>query len=805
MVKRTSLDSRSRFSTLGWPPIVMTALATLFLSLGGVWQLFRGGAHTIPLLGVFLAVFCSALTALVMVGMGNRTRLSEMRLANDRLHLAMVAGKLAGWDLNIGTGTEQWFGDLQTIFGVTCDNLQAQGEDFYAYVHPEDRSRVLKKATYAKENHVPYRDEYRVLRKDGVTRWVSATGTFLYSVKGDAVRMLGALVDITERKRVEEALSKSEERFSRAFRESPVALTLTGTRDDRYIDVNETFEQSTGWRRDEVIGRTPFDLNIWADRNEREILVARALANHGLREIEVHYRCKDGQQRTGLGSVELIEIEGEPCLLSALVDITDRKQIDEELRRKEAELAEAQRVANLGSWQWDPKARKMTWSEELYRIHGMDPSLPPPTYEELLRLFTPESSSRVSAAMEESLQTGMIPDMDLQLTRPDGTRRWVATRGYAVRNLEGEIISLHGTTQDITDRKVGAERLRESEERFRLVANTAPVMIWMSGTDKLCTYFNQTWLDFTGKSIETEMGNGWAEGVHEDDLQRCWETYAQAFDKREPFEMQYRLRRHDGQYRWILDKGIPMVAVDGAFTGYIGSSIDITERKLAEEALATVGRRLIEAHEEERTRIGRELHDDINQRLALLAVELDRWRLNTVSTEELDEKVLHAQNRITAIAKDVQTLSHRLHSSKLDYLGLATAATSFCREIAQQSGFDVRFIHKDVPRTLPKEVSLCLFRVLQEAVQNAVKHSGVRHLTIELLGSSDFIELKIKDAGIGFDEREAFTGRGLGLISMRERLQLVNGALTVTSAPGAGTTIVARVPLVATEWRAMAG
>ena len=140
------------------------------------------------------------------------------------------------------------------------------------------------------------------------------------------------------------------------------------------------------------------------------------------------------------------------------------------------------------------------------------------------------------------------------------------------------------------------ESVLESERRFRLVANTAPVMIWMSGPDKLCNYFNQPWLDFTGRSLEAELGNGWLEGVHPDDLKDRLDIYTLSFDLRESFKMQYRLRRHDGEYRWVLDIGVPRLSLDGSFAGYIGSCIDITDHKLAEEALASVGRRLIEAH-----------------------------------------------------------------------------------------------------------------------------------------------------------------------------------------------------------------
>lgn len=407
-----------------------------------------------------------------------------------------------------------------------------------------------------------------------------------------------------------------------------------------------------------------------------------------------------------------------------------------------------------------------------------------------------EWQRRVERALIEERD---IDPLEASVRCKDGSYRHIEF--HFARSGDSHLVSF----VDLTDRRRAEVQLRESEERFRLVANTAPVMIWMSGTDRKCSYVNKTWLDFTGRSLEAELGDDWAGGLHPDDSDRSLKTYTEAFDQRESFEMQYRLRRRDGEYRWVLDKGVPRFNPDGTFAGYIGSCIDITERKLAEEAMSTIGRRLIEAQEEERTWIGRELHDDINQRLALLAVELDRWRQQIPSTPELRNQLRHAQERIMQISKDVQGLSHRLHSSKLEYLGLATAANSFCRELSGQSKVEVQFSHAGVPRSLPKEVSLCLFRVLQEALQNAVKHSGVRSFTVDLHGTEEAIELTVSDIGSGFEEQDAFTRDGLGLISMRERVQLVHGELSVKSKTGAGTTVHAWVPLTTREYRAMAG
>jgi len=317
----------------------------------------------------------------------------------------------------------------------------------------------------------------------------------------------------------------------------------------------------------------------------------------------------------------------------------------------------------------------------------------------------------------------------------------------------------------------------------------------MSGTDKLCNYVNQRWLEFTGRPLEDELGNGWAEGVHPEDLKGCMDTYTQAFDRREYFQMEYRLRRHDGQYRWLSAIGVPRFNPDHSFAGYIGSCTDVTEHKLAEESLADMGRKLIEAHEEERTWIARELHDDVNQRMALLAVELDRWNQQLPpSAVELHDHIHHAIQRLSNIATDIQALSHRLHSSKLEYLGLVAAAKSFCRELSEQHQAEIDFRDMAMPRSVPKEISLCLFRVLQEALQNAMKYSGVRHIKVELRGTEGEIQLTVSDLGIGFDPQDAIHRRGLGLISMRERMQLVRGEISIKSQPGSGTTIHARVP-----------
>lgn len=162
---------------------------------------------------------------------------------------------------------------------------------------------------------------------------------------------------------------------------------------------------------------------------------------------------------------------------------------------------------------------------------------------------------------------------------------WISHACQPVYNQQGKWLGQRVSNRDITEQKQAEAALRESEERFRRMADTAPVLIWMAGTDTLCYFVNQPWLEFTGRTLAEEQGNGWTENLHPEDLQNCLNTYLSAFKIRQPFKIEYRLRRFDGEYRWLLDSAVPLYDVDGRFTGYIGSCVDIDDRKDAEEAL----------------------------------------------------------------------------------------------------------------------------------------------------------------------------------------------------------------------------
>jgi len=244
----------------------------------------------------------------------------------------------------------------------------------------------------------------------------------------------------------------------------------------------------------------------------------------------------------------------------------------------------------------------------------------------------------------------------------------------------------------------------------------------------------------------------------------------------------------------------PVQTTEGALV--IAMIRDITERKQAEESLYRLSARLISAQEEERSRIARELHDDFNQRLALLAIDLERFRDGPPDSQEsLLDGLASVLRQTKELSSDIHRLSHQLHPSILDHLGLVAATRSLCKEISDQHAIHIELVHHGVPRSLPGDVALCLYRIVQEALRNVIKHSGAESARVEITGTADRLELQISDDGTGFDPESARTRRGLGLLSMRERLRLVNGRISFMRIEPTGTRIEVRLPFPDSDQR----
>jgi PAS domain S-box-containing protein len=346
---------------------------------------------------------------------------------------------------------------------------------------------------------------------------------------------------------------------------------------------------------------------------------------------------------------------------------------------------------------------------------------------------------------------------------------------------------------------VSAEaELHERETLLRLLSESIDEIFWLiSITPERLIYINQAVESIMGQKPDAFYRDPrfWLKCVHEQDRERVEEAYSAWLQgRRREYKEQFRVVLPDGTIRWLEDHGALLHDPHGRVRFATGIAKDMTEHKQNEELLRRLSARLISTQEEERKRLARELHDHVNQTLALLSVELEQLGRSSPSASVGQELIQAMQQRVKALSSDVHALSHRLHPAKLKHLGLVPAMRALCRDM-EESGLHVHFSDRDIPRILPEEVALTLYRVTQEGLQNVRKHSGTDRVELDLTRQSAVVTLRLRDRGKGFDPSTVECGNGLGLVSMTERIGSVGGTLAIRSAPGAGTEIEASVPI----------
>ena len=314
----------------------------------------------------------------------------------------------------------------------------------------------------------------------------------------------------------------------------------------------------------------------------------------------------------------------------------------------------------------------------------------------------------------------------------------------------------------------------------------ASVRVWTAGTDGR--------REEGGHAHAAAAHDSWTAFVHPEDVERCREIYRRAFERREPFQMDYRVRAAGGAERWILDTGVPRFSGKD-FDGYVGSAVDITRLGRTRAELSNLSRHLMQAHERERAALSRTLHDDVGQRIMALTLRLYSLR-GTAQDDEVQSVVADISEQLASLVGEIAAVSDPVHQ-RLDLLGLTTASRRFCEDLSARHDVKVHFQDEDVPRSLPSDIALALYRVLQEATVNAAVHSSAPEVWVSVRGTAAEIRLQVVDRGVGFDAQRAVSGGGVGLVAIRERLKHVNGDSAIVSRPGDGTRVEAWVPLPA--------
>jgi PAS domain S-box-containing protein len=351
------------------------------------------------------------------------------------------------------------------------------------------------------------------------------------------------------------------------------------------------------------------------------------------------------------------------------------------------------------------------------------------------------------------------------------------------------------TTQPELESQRTREAHRESESRFRILAEYAPVVVWMTDENNSCTYISPYWREYTGRDPVQDLGRQWIEAVHPEDRDRVVRDVVVAAKSGQPYRSEYRVKRADGQYVWVFDHGVPYFHADGSYAGYVGTCSDITKHKDRETTGFRVQDNLMIGQEVERKRVARELHDGIGQRIALLAMALREIEslVPSGSRDALEEKLRDVEREVGRIASDLHRLSHNLHPSTVAHLGLVPALRRLCREYSEQINIAVEFAASADCSRMPEETALALFRVGQECLANVAKHSRSREARVSLVEHPNEIRLTIVDHGVGFDVSRVHSNPGLGLVSIQERARMLGADLEIRSS-SRGTQVELRLP-----------
>src|SRR5213080_3619421 len=500
--------------------------------------------------------------------------------------------------------------------------------------------------------------------------------------------------------------------------------------------------------------------------------------------------------------------------------MAERGRAEEALRESEARINLAANAAKLGLWFWNIQNDELWVTEQWRRLFGFAES-EPVSFDRVLQVVHPEDRERTKQLVQQMFESsGGDYENEYRITRPDGSIRWMAGHGSVELDERGKPAFARGVSRDITLRKHAEEELLESEARFRAMADTAPVMIWLSGPDKLCTFFNKGWLNFTGRTMEQELGKGWTEGVHADDLEHCLEVYGNSFDARQPFTMEYRLRRSDGEFRWILDTGTPRFSDDGEFLGYIGSCIDLTERKQAElehqrqnMELARVGR--VAVMGELAASLAHEVNNPIGAMVANASAGQRLIATGKVEIGELNDLLADIAADGRRAGEIVQSIRNMVRKGKerRSLIEINDAIQDLLRiihaEAVERDVTVVTEIDSDSCRVMADRVQL--LQVLLNLTMNgfeamSVIRSDARRLTIRAdRNENGEICISVRDSGPGFPAGlveqlfEPFfstkaEGTGMGLAIARSIIEAHGGTLAGENCEDGGACFIVRLP-----------
>jgi PAS domain S-box-containing protein len=517
-----------------------------------------------------------------------RERTAQLRESEERLTLALRASQEGVWDWDLETNAVWFSPRWKEMLGYAESEIEPHFSAWERLLHPDDKARVREDLEAALRGVRDYETEFRLRHKHGRYVDILARGFALRrEAGGPVVRMVGTHFDLTERKRAEAALRESEARLRLALHFARMAAW------DWYVPTGDLIWNDEHYR---MMGYQPGEVKpsyqSWIDRVHPE---DRAATEGTLRRAMDEGADYIAEFRTLWpdGTVHWIEARGaferdaagKPVRsYGVMLDTTERKRAEAALRESQERLSLVLEAARLGTWDRDLVSEALVWSPRCLAIFGLPPDTRM-TLERFLEALHPDDRERVARAGRETVEEHKDYDVEMRTVWPDGTLHWVASRGRAYYDSSGRPVRISGASLDITARKQAEEALRESEERFRVLANTIPELVWTCTPDGRCDYLNERWVEYTGIPMADQLGDAWLERVHPDDRQPTMAAWRRSVESGAPYEVVFRIRRKDGAYRWFQTRGTALRDPGGRILKWFGTNTDIEELRRSEEAL----------------------------------------------------------------------------------------------------------------------------------------------------------------------------------------------------------------------------
>lgn len=666
------------------------------------------------------------------------------------------------------------------------------------------------------------RFDKRYVHKDGSFVWADVSAVIRRAEDGTPLYFVTTIVDISERRRAEEEILRMEERFSSAFHVSPAGMTITRIADGTFIDANSAFLDMFGFAREEVIGRTSTALGMWSTE-EREKLIRQQLESGGLRDFELQAQAKSGRVVNILFSSAATELQGEMCHITTMVDISERKRAEELVREQQSILATAEQVARIGSWRWDLNTGKLTWSDEMFNLFGVDRAGFDGDLDRVIaERIHPEDVPAVLGANRGILDGANPLPLSYRVLLPDGEERVVVAQGKLFRDEQGAPTALIGYAQDITERVRAEAALRASEERFRMLFEYMPDGLVIADADFVYTDVNPSFCRMLGYARDEIVGQRASKVVVPEETERIGPELLEEVGGRPDYLEEWRFRRKDDSV--FVAEVLAATLPDGSPIGLVR---DVTERKRAEEERESLQAQLAQAQKLESVgRLAGGIAHDFNNMLGVILGHAELM-LGAMGPDgpfraELEE-IKDAGERSAALTRQLLAFARR-QTVDPKVLDVNATLEGMLKMLRRVIGEDIQLAWLPGQRVWPVKVDPGqVDQILANLCVNARDAiDGVGRVTIETdnrvfdedycaahvgFTPGDFVMLAVSDDGVGMDKptlasifepffttKEPSKGTGLGLATVYGIVRQNEGFINVYSEPAHGSTFRVYLP-----------